>query len=226
MQTQQAANRFASERGEATSAAHLLLAVLDQGDLDALEALSHAGLDFAAVRQAALEALGAPEDLPLIAMPPLTPAGTADRPPLPVALLDARAWSMLSWRQENLPLHQVRREGHHEALRRLESRAVSHVSSKLELDDDQRYSLLAHHMERVEQRTAKARPKSVEPRDVESHHHVTTAGIAHRRRGLHRLRWFTFTVGWGTWLGNRWVGLRDRWFQLRTAGHFRHAPQL
>jgi hypothetical protein len=35
-----------------------------------------------------------------------------------------------------------------------------------------------------------------------------------------------FTVGWGTWFGNRRIGLRDRWFQLRTLGHFRHAPQL
>ena len=142
LRTQGAAIRFASERGEAASAEHLLLAVLDQGEPEALESLRLAGLDFMAVREVALEALGAPRDLPPIAMPPLTPAGTAGRPPLPVEELDARAWSLLSWRQENLPLNQVRRERHYFALRRLETRAVWR-SDKLELDDDQRYSLVA-----------------------------------------------------------------------------------
>ena len=33
------------------------------------------------------------------------------------------------------------------------------------------------------------------------------------------------TVGWGTWFGNRRVGLRDRWFRLRTSSSYRGAPQ-
>jgi hypothetical protein len=226
MQTQGAAIRFASERGETASAEHLLLAVLDQGEPEALESLRLAGLDLMAVREAALASLGAPRDLPPMAMPPLTPAGTLDRPPLPVEQLDARAWSLLSWRQDNLPLNQVRREEHYAALRRLETRAVWRVSDKLELDDDQRYSLVTHHLERVEQRAAKANPNSLPQRSLELPHDFATTGVARGRRRLFRPRWLNFTVGWGTWLGNRRVGLRNRWFQLRTLGHFRHAPQV
>src|SRR5271170_4276631 len=55
MQTQRAAGRFATERGETTNPAHLLVAVLDQGDPEAIGALQQAGLDFATLRRAALE---------------------------------------------------------------------------------------------------------------------------------------------------------------------------
>ena len=226
LQTQGAAIRLALGRGEAASAEHLLLAVLDQGEPEALASLRLAGLDFMAVREAALGALGAPIDLPPIAMTPLMPAGTAGRPPLPVEQLDARAWSLLGWRQENLPLNQVRREGHYLALRRLETRAVCRVSDKLELDDDQRYSLLTHHLERVEQRAAKPKPKPMQQRSLEPRQGFATMGFGYRRRRSFRPRWLNFTVGWGTWLGNRRVGVHDRWFQFRTLSHFRHAPQL
>lgn len=33
------------------------------------------------------------------------------------------------------------------------------------------------------------------------------------------------TVGWGVWFRNRQVGLRDRWFRLRTIRSYRGAPQ-
>ena len=41
-------------------------------------------------------------------------------------------------------------------------------------------------------------------------------GPGRRRRGV--------TVGWATWFGNRQVGLRDRWFRLRTSWHYRGCP--
>jgi hypothetical protein len=117
---------------------HLLLAVIDQADPEAVEVLDQAGLDLAAVRQVALGMLGLPGDLPPISMPPLTPTGTLDRPPLFVGDLDSRAWSALCWRQDHLPLRKVRRRSHYAALSQLESRATWRMSSKLALDDDQR----------------------------------------------------------------------------------------
>ncbi len=54
--------------------------------------------------EAALGILGASADLPPVSMPPLTPAGTFDRPPLPVGELDPRAWAALCWRQVYLSL--------------------------------------------------------------------------------------------------------------------------
>ncbi|MHB8340620.1 MAG: hypothetical protein ACYDB7_05525, partial [Mycobacteriales bacterium] len=48
---------------------------------------------------------------------------------------------------------------------------------------------------------------------------------AGQRRRFRRSRRMYFTVGWGTWLANRGVGLRDRWFRLRTMTAYRRAPQ-
>lgn len=224
MQTQQAAGRLASERGETTNPAHLLLAVVDQGDPEAHAALHRAGLDLAAIRRVALEALGAPADFPPISVPSFTPAGTADRPPLPIEELDPRAWSALCWREDHLPLHRVKRRDHYDALCRLESRAVWRVASEFELDDDQGYSLLRHHLDQIEERTARALPECVAVRSAESPVRFKTTMTTHRR-GRRRFGWLTPTVGWGNWFGNRRVGLRNRWFHLRTLRHFRHAPQ-
>ena len=224
MQTQQSARKFALERNEKMSPAHLLLALVDQGDTEALDALARAELDLAGVRRAALEALGAPADLPPIAMLPLTSAGTGDRPPLPVEELNHRAWSALCWRQYHLPLHKIKRRSHYDALQHLEHRAVWHLSSKLRVNDDQRYSLMRHHSDRVERRASESKPEFVQVRYDQPHGPTVISGVSHRRLALVS-RWLNFTVGWGTWFGNRRVGLRDRWFHLRTLGHFRHAPQ-
>lgn len=228
MQTQEAATQFASERGKTMNPEHLLLAVIDQGDPEVVEVLDLAVIDLAAVRRAALEMLGAPGDLPPIPMPPLTPAGTLDRPPLPVGELDPRASAALCWRQDHMPLRKIRRRGHYAALRHLESQATWRVSSKLSLDDDQRYSLLRHHVDRIEQLAAQAKPELVELRSSVSQFRVRTGmtRTAGRRRRLRRPRWMNFTVGWGTWFANRQVGLRNRWFRFRTISDFRRAPQL
>jgi hypothetical protein len=226
MQIEGAAGQFAAERGETMNSEHLLLAVIDQGDPEAVEVLDQAGLDLAAIRLVALGMLKAPGDLPPISMPPLTPAGTLDRPPLFVDDLDPRAWSALCWRQEHLPLRKVRRRNHYAALNQLESRATWRVSSKLALDDDQRYSLLRHHLARVEQLTAQARPDLVELRSAQPGVHVAMSFTAGRRRRLRWPRALSFTVGWGTWIDSRQVGIRNRWFRFRTIGDFRHAPQL
>ncbi|MGH9128869.1 MAG: Clp protease N-terminal domain-containing protein [Acidimicrobiales bacterium] len=162
IQTQGAALQVASELGDTAGPAHLLLAVIDQAEPEAIALLTRAGLDTGAVRSVALESLAAPPDLPPISIPPLPPAGTDDRPPLPVGQLDPRAWGVLCWRQEHLPLRRVHRCSDVEALRHLESKASWRVTMQLGLDEDQRYSVIRHYLARVDVLAAQAVPGLVE----------------------------------------------------------------
>jgi hypothetical protein len=89
------------------------------------------------------------------------------------------------------------------------------VADRLGLDDDQRHSLVGQHADQVGQRTARARP------DL-----VGSVGPPRRPPRPPRSRWRpSVTVGWATWFGNRRVGLRDRWFRVRTSRHYRGCPQ-
>ncbi len=230
MQTQQAARQLAAERGEPVGPAHLLVAVIDQGDPEAMTLLADAGVDVDVLRPLALGALGAPPDLPPIPLPELVPAGTMDRPPLPVGELDPRAWAVLEWRQRHLPLHRVRRRSDYGALCHLESRACWQSASRLGLDDDQRYSLALHHRDRVEELVAQARPDLVDRRPGR-HTGPRTATLIHApirsgRRGRRGRIRFGFPIGWWTWFSNRQVGFRNRLFRLRTAGNYRGAPPV
>ena len=92
-QAQGAAMALAQARGEHLGAEHLLIVLLDQGTPEVAGALTRARLDPAMVRRAVFAAIGAAADEPRITLPALTPAGTMDRPPLPVADLDVRAWA-------------------------------------------------------------------------------------------------------------------------------------
>jgi Clp amino terminal domain, pathogenicity island component len=205
MQAQEAATSLAAARDQPVAPEHLLIALLDQGTPEVTGLLSRSGLDPAAVRGAALAAIGAPADLPPVPLPALTPAGTLDRPPLPVADLDARAWTVLRWRQAHLPLRRLRGPGDLRALINLERAAAWRVADRLGLDDDQRHSLVWQHAGRVGQLAARTDLVGSAPRRPP------------RRRGV--------TVGWATWFGNRQVGLRDRWFRLRTSWHYRGCPE-
>jgi hypothetical protein len=98
----------------------------------------------------ALNLLGVPDDLPRIALPRLTPAGTADRAALPLGDLDKTALAQLQARQDRLPLRRLLRADQVGSLRHLEDRAVFKITDKLELDDDERYSLLHHHRGQIE----------------------------------------------------------------------------
>lgn len=227
MQAQQAARRLASERGEAARPGHLFLAVIDQAEPEAIALLGNAGLELGSLRSTALDILGAPADLEPVPMPELIPAGTMDRPPLPISRLDPAAWAAACWRQEHLPLRRLQRPSHYEALRHLESQASWRIAARRGLDDDQRYSLARHHLDRVEQLAAHAKPDLVDRRELQARFPIATtvSGPPHpwRRR---RRQWLGFTVGWGTWFSNRRVGLRDRWFRVLTAIDYRDAPQL
>lgn len=212
VQAQGAARLFAADRGQRVGPEHLLVALLDQGTTGVLQAVTLAGADPAAVRRAALSAIGAPDGQPPLTLPPTTPAGTMDRPPLPVDHLDGRAWSQLRWRQDHLPLDRLRRLGDRQALSHLEEKAAWRIADQLGLDDDQRYSLIRHHGEQVEQRMAAARPDLAGP--------LRARPRPRRRRSALR----NLTVGWAAWLENRQVGLRDRWFRIKTISHYRGAP--
>ena len=230
MQAQGAARSLAESQGEVTGPEHLLVALIDQATPEVLEVLRRAGIDSARARRAVLGSLGLSVDLAPVPLPALTPRGTSDRPPLPVSDLDPRAWRALCWRQEHLPLRRLHRRSQGEALRSSEVAACWRVASRLALDDDQRYSLAHHHESRVEELIDTARPGLVErrfPRPT-----ARTGVVAELRRGRplpsyrrFRRRWLGFTVGWGCWFSNRWVGLRDRWFWLRTLPDYRGAPQ-
>jgi len=214
MQAQGAARSLAAARGQPAGPEHLLIALLDQDAPGVAQTLSRAGLDRAAVRRAALAAIGAPADLPAVPLPGLTPAGTMDRPPLPVGELDARAWTVLRWRQDHLPLGQLHRASDLQALTHLERSAAWRLADRLGVDDDQRYSLVHHHGDQANQLAARSRPDLVRPRRA--------PGRGHRRP---RPVFGNVTAGWAAWLSNRRTGLRDRWFRLRTRPHYRGCPQ-
>ena len=159
-----AASRLAEERGEPMRPAHLLVAVLDQGDAEVTRALENADIRAADARSLALNILGAFSDLPRLTMPSITPAGTWDRPAIDVSELDQGAWESLCWRQERLPLGRVRHEWQWSALSSLEQGAAWRVANRYRVDEDQRYSLLSHHHDRVEALAHQAHPELVETR--------------------------------------------------------------
>ena len=225
MQAQEAARSLAASRGQPVGAEHLLIALLDQGTPEVADLLSRARLDPAAVRRSALADIGAPVDLPPIPLPAATPAGALDRPALQVADLDTRAWTVLRWRQDHLPLSRLHRPGDLQALSHLERAAAWRLASRLDLDEDQRYSLINHHADQVAQLAARARPDLAPSAPPSRARRGRTVTAPRRLRRPHRrLPLLNVTVGWATWFGNRRVSLRNRWFHLRTIHHYRGCP--
>ena len=217
VQAQEAAREFAAALGQRRAPEHLLVALVDQGMPGVRAALDRAGIDHAAARQAALAAVGVHAVRPPLTMPAPMPAGTMDRPPLPVDRLDARAWRVLCWRQDHLPLGRLRGRPQAGSLYRLEDRAALRLAGRLGLDDDQRYSLLRHHAEQVKRRVAAARPELAGPVRNRAPRRYARGGPSRLARGL--------LAGWSAWLDNRRTGLRDRWFLLRTRAAYRGCPQ-
>jgi hypothetical protein len=214
IQVMGAAQDWAASRQETEGPAHLLVAVVDQAD-----PAVYAALDPAEVRSVALGLLGAPPDLPRLPLPALIPAGTLDRPPLEIGQLDPAAWAALRHRQDRLPLGRLRRAWHWEALSHLEERAALRVADRLGVDEDQRYSLLSRHHDRVEALAHAARPDLVVTRSQmraqsRSGPMYAVGGLRRPRRGARLPR---FMIGWPTWFSNRKVGLRDKYFGLTTA---------
>jgi hypothetical protein len=192
------AHAFGERRGEATGAAHLLVAILDQASPEVAALLQRADVDRTALRARALAVLGASVDTPRLPMAELPPAGTVDRPPLPLEQLPADAWEQLVARRQRLPLRKLRTISDWHAISANEQRAVRRLADRGRLTDDQRYSLLHLHHEEVQRLAAEARPAVVPApaaRSAESRL-VAKAGWrpnARRRRLI--------PLGWRAWLG-------------------------
>jgi hypothetical protein len=227
-QTVRAATMFANLRRELFTPAHLLLALLDQADDEVRERLNGAGTDPARARAVAIEMLGAPSNLALVPMPALCPAGTHDRPPLPLDDLDPSAWAALSWRRSHLPLGRLKHQSDWFALSSLERRAAWQTADRRGLDDDQRYSLLSHHHGRVEALAHEARPDLVETRQQrkQRYQRSTPPLVPQQRPQAWRRTAPNFMIGWLTWFSNRRTGLRDKYFRLVTAPAYRGQPAV
>jgi hypothetical protein len=225
-QVMSAASQLAEERGDPLGPAHLLIAVLDQGDAEVTATLASANIQAADARSLALHVLGGPADLPRLTMPRITPAGTWDRPPLAISELDQGAWASLSWRQDRLPLHRLRRKWEWSALSSLEQGAAWRVANRYHVDEDQRYSLLSHHHDKVEALAHRARPDLVETRQQmrERHQSGPYLRAVSRPRRIWERRVPGFMVGWPTWFSNRREGLRDKYFWLITLPDYRGQP--
>jgi hypothetical protein len=220
MQAQEATDDFASGRDEDRSPAHLLLALIDQGDAEAMGFLGRSGIDRDTVRRVALSELGLPTDLPAINVPPPVPAGYMDRPILTEPELDPHAWQTLLWRQAHLPLDSLKTSRDWRCLCDLEADTASGLCCRLKLHPDQELSLAQHHLRRVQQIAHDAHPDLVPPVPPERRHDGPPV-IAYLTAGRHRRHWqppfLSFTIGWGTWFGNRWSGIKARrdWIQTR-----------
>ena len=237
MQTQEAAGLLADRRGDDLSPAHLLLAVIDQADSEAMALLAARGIDPGQLRRVALSQLGEPLDLPLIEMPPMIPAGYMDHPILGEDQLDPAAWHALVWRQRHLPLDALKSTRNWECLFNLEAQAAANLYRRLRLHPDQELSLADHHLRRVRELAHEAHPDLVplpSPLVPPDSPPVTLSVMRVGRRRRHwQPRFLYFTIGWGTWFGNRWSGIRGRWdsaqtliFAFRTRASYKGAPTL
>jgi hypothetical protein len=235
-QTQGAVSELAASRNEQQSPAHLLLAVIDQSDAEAMNLLEGAGIDPAEVRLTALKVMGAPLDLPPIQIPPLIAAGYWDRPILVEEELDEVAWKVLLWRQAHLPLDALRNSKDWECLRSLEVESARRVYRRLRLHEDQELSLFGHHLRRVQELAHNARPDLVAAPPDPRQQGRFMGGRPLTREDPHFPRhwqpfFLSFTIGWACWFGNRWAGMKSRWswlltraFAFRTRASYRGCP--
>lgn len=229
-QVQHGARLYASQRGEPMLPEHLLVVLIDQRDAEVMTQLASVGLDPSTLRRAALAELGEPLDRPVLELPAPTPAGTMDRPALEIGELEPRAWAVLVWRQQRLPLDRVQRPSDWYALSSAEQRAAWKIADAAGVDDDQRYSLIARHAAEVECRGHSAHPwitdSPVGRSAPAGHQSQPIIGLTlHSRRRLRRLV-PNFMIGWPTWFANRQVGMRDLMFRLKTFRTFRGQPKI
>jgi hypothetical protein len=205
------ASTWARERGEKAGAAHLVVVLLDQRSIPVADVLGEAGLDASMLRGRALALIGLNADHPSVVLDPLPPAGTSNRPALAVSALPAEAWAACARRQEALPLERLHRRVDWDAITLNEARAVDRLADRFALDDDQRYSLLHHHLNEVRRRAAAVAPSVVDPPRLAG---VPARPVARLVSGPTRRRHHRVPPGWRCWFGNRHVSLRARWLRL------------
>ena len=166
-------------------------------------------------------------------------AGIGDGPPLPVERLDPRAWAILRWRQERLPLGRIRSSADSSLLSSLELRAAWRLADRLDLDDDQRYSLRHHHRVEVGRRAKVAAPAHVQTWEEFRAQAQTRAmgpsGTPSSEFRESTMSWLdlwwdrnmpAWWAGWPTWFRARRQELRRRWFWLVTLREYSGAPPI
>jgi len=205
------ASKWAAERGEAAGTAHLVVVLLDQRSIPVADVLGAAGVDASMLRKRALALIGLHADHPPVALDPLPPAGTSNRAPLPLSALPEETWVACARRQEALPLVRLQQRSDWDAITLNEQRAVMRVADRFALDDDQRYSLLHHHLNEVRRRGAAVAPFLIDPPRPAG---VPTRPVASLVPGPTRRRHHVVPPGWRCWFGNRHVSWRARWLRL------------
>jgi hypothetical protein len=236
-QAQKTAASWAKDSGHVEAAEHLLVAIIDQGSWAVIETLRRAGLNPDVVRGRALRILGLTEDLPRIPIAPPGPAGTRDRPPLAIADLDQRAWAVLRWRQEHLPLDRLDHAWQWWALSMIESRALWRLTRRRGLNEEQSCSIEDHHDREVRRRATQAAPAVIEAWDRQwVPHGDQVVGYRSRPVGQPRdrrtgLRWWcrrhspNFLAGWPTWFKGRFSDMRLMWFWATTRHRYAGGPR-
>jgi hypothetical protein len=203
VQVMGSAQQWAAADNAPVTPEHLLVAVAEQADPDVVAACAANRIDLSGARQRALEALHWSSVPPLA---PATPAGTMDRPPLPLGSLPEAVWAELLDRQRRLPIRRLRHPWQAYALFHNEQRMAWRIVGRNDVSDDQRYSLLHYHYDTVKRLAAEAVPEILPPPGPRSGF-LTAADLPRRRR-------YGLPIGWACWFGNRRAGLRDRWFRL------------
>ena len=227
-QAVRAATKFADSRQELFAPAHLLLAVLDQADAEVVERLNGAGIDPARPRLWRLRCWGHPRTLPWSPCRRCArPAHTTARPCRSTSLTRRHGACCVGARATYpLAVSSARATGTRSSS--LEHRAAWRTADRRGLDDDQRYSLLSHHHDRVEALAHEARPDLVETRQqLKQRSQRSIPRLVHQQRPRAWQRIApNFMVGWPTWFSNRHAGLRDKYFRLVTAPAYRGQPAV
>jgi len=215
------AEQWAAAAGREATTAHLLIAIAEQADPDVIAACHAAGVDLGRARTGALNELGwNGERIPALQCP--IPAGTMDRPPLPIDELPVGAWADLQDRLPRLPFARIRHTWQWGTLRGIEGDAAWRVADRHHVSDDARYSLSHHHSDAVDRRGAEAIPDvvSLARSEYEDEYELMfsrpfgeyiTLRLGSR---THRMA-SPLPGGWLTWFGNRRAGIRYKWHRLR-----------
>ncbi len=139
---QRAAKAFADARDETLCAEHVLLALLDQGNIEVRTAMRQSGINPRLARCEAAAALGIPGNLSVLPMPALPAFGTCGRRPLPLSEISPEATRVLQYRLSAIDVDQFRRPWQVRAMLRMESRAVQRILNSFALGADQYFSVV------------------------------------------------------------------------------------
>lgn len=242
LQVQSTALRLAEETGTEPSPYHLLIVLLDQGSREFDTLMDLADIDRLQLRQESLQRLGLPPDLACVVLEKIGPAGIAQTP-LSTLDLDPDVWAILSWRAEHLPIDKLRDSSDYHALLEYEKNAAWRLVDRAHLDDDQRFSLLSHHLRNVAERVkdlqprvvaekAPPRPQNLAVSDREWRDGVRTSSTSNVVTCLEWIRigvrssMIQYAADCRDWRDGLFVSVRARKFAFRVRHNYADQPSL